>query len=80
MNWDIPTRAPDCRKVDDFWLALRTIPGRTRGRKTDRQGAVSVGRFSRIPEDQHFDAFVARESIRFLKSSVREPAASLLFC
>jgi choline-sulfatase len=33
----------------------------------DRQGPVAVGRVSKLDESDHFDGFVARESIRFLK-------------
>ena len=32
-----------------------------------RQGLVHIGRPSLIPEEQHFESFVARESIRFLR-------------
>lgn len=34
----------------------------------DRKGPVAVGRVSKLEEKDHFDSFVARESIRFLKT------------
>ena len=48
------------RDFDDPWKGVRELD--------DRKGAVHVGRASRIPEDHHFENFVARESIRFLKN------------
>jgi choline-sulfatase len=44
----------------DPWKGLRTSDG--------RKGAVSIGRVSELPEQDHFESFVARESIRFLKN------------
>ena len=52
------------RDFDDPWKGVRELD--------DRKGAVHVGRASRIPEDHHFEDFVARESIRFLKNHGRE--------
>jgi choline-sulfatase len=37
----------------------------------DRQGFVAVGGASKIPEADHFESFVARESVRFLKNHGR---------
>lgn len=44
----------------DPWKGHRT--------RDDRKGAVSNGRISELPEQDHFESFVARESIRFLKN------------
>jgi choline-sulfatase len=59
-------------EIDDFW---RDFGDPWKGvRETDgRQGSVSVGQVSSIPEDQCFDTFVARESIRFLKQHSSRP-------
>ena len=38
----------------------------------DREGFVHVGRVSKIQEQDHFESFVARESVRFLKNHGRQ--------
>ena len=38
-----------------------------------RKGPVHVGRVSELAEEDHFESFVARESIRFLNQHRREP-------
>ena len=48
------------RDFDDPWIGSRELD--------NRQGPVHVGRASKIPERDHFESFVARESIRFLKN------------
>jgi choline-sulfatase len=53
-------------QIDDLWRDFGD-PWKDVREKDDRQGFVSFGRVSKIPEEQQFDAFVARESIRFLK-------------
>lgn len=52
------------RDFDDPWKGVRETD--------DRKGAVHVGRASKIPEDHHFENFVARESIRFLRKHGKE--------
>ena len=47
------------RDFGDPWKGVREID--------DRKGAVHIGRASKIPEQDHFESFVARESVRFLK-------------
>lgn len=47
------------KEAGDPWLEARE--------KDDRQGFVHVGRASKIAERDHFENFVSRESIRFLK-------------
>jgi choline-sulfatase len=37
--------------------------------RDDRQGLISVGRISSLAEEDHFESFVTRESIRFLKNN-----------
>ena len=37
-----------------------------------REGSVAVGRASLLPEEDHFDSFVARESVRFLREYAKE--------
>jgi len=48
------------REEGDPWKGHRTLDG--------REGSVAVGRVSLLPEEDHFDNFVARESVRFLKN------------
>ncbi len=47
------------RDFGDPWNGARELDG--------RKGFVHVGRASKIPERDHFESFVARESIRFLR-------------
>lgn len=44
----------------------------------DRKGSVAVGRPSEIEEQDHFDNFVARESVRFLEEYARSSEPFLL--
>ena len=48
------------RDFDDPWKGAREFDG--------RKSPTHIGRVSKIPEDHHFESFVARESIRFLKN------------
>jgi choline-sulfatase len=52
------------RDEGDPWKAARTLDS--------RQGSVAVGRASEIPEEDHFESFVARETVRFLKNHGRQ--------
>jgi choline-sulfatase len=47
------------REEGDPWMGHRELD--------NREGSVAVGRVSRLEEKDHFDSFVARESVRFLK-------------
>src|SRR5437588_396079 len=38
-----------------------------------RKGALHVGRAAKLPEEDHFESFVARESIKFLKNHGKRP-------
>jgi choline-sulfatase len=48
------------RDYGDPWIGTRELD--------NRKGAVHIGRASQIAERDHFENFVARESIRFLKN------------
>ncbi|HJZ94864.1 MAG TPA: sulfatase-like hydrolase/transferase, partial [Candidatus Solibacter sp.] len=48
------------RDQGDPWKDARTLDA--------REGSVAVGRVSEIPEADHFESFVARETIRFLRT------------
>lgn len=60
-----PNSGSGLPQVDDFW---RDEGDPWKGHRTldHREGAVAVGRPSRLEESDHFDEFIARESIRFL--------------
>jgi choline-sulfatase len=61
------------RDFGDPWKAARTLDS--------RQGSVAVGRASEIPEQDHFDNFVARETVRFLKThGKRQPFFAICSC
>src|SRR5882724_13653215 len=47
------------RDFGDPWKGVRALD--------DRTGPVATGRISKIPEQDHFESFVARESVRFLR-------------
>jgi choline-sulfatase len=66
-----PNSGSGLPQVDDFWRDFGD-PWKNARDIDDREGAVSLGRVSKIPEEQHFDSFVARESIRFLKQHSRQ--------
>ncbi|MBV9083107.1 MAG: sulfatase-like hydrolase/transferase, partial [Acidobacteriaceae bacterium] len=52
------------RDSGDPWEGVRELD--------DRKGPVAVGAVSKIPEPDHFESFVARESIRFLKNHSKD--------
>jgi choline-sulfatase len=52
------------RDAGDPWKGARSLD--------DREGFVHLGRASKIPEQDHFESFVARESVRFLKGHGRQ--------
>jgi choline-sulfatase len=66
-----PNSGSGMPEVDDLW---RDDGDPWRGARTldNRAGAVAVGRASEIPEKDHFESFVARETVRFLKNHGRE--------
>jgi choline-sulfatase len=54
-------------EIDDLW---RDEGDPWKGHRTldNREGSVAVGRVSLLEEKDHFDSFVARESVRFLRN------------
>ena len=52
------------RDKGDPWKGVRTLDG--------REGPVAVGRASEIAEEDHFESFVARETVRFLRTHGRK--------
>jgi choline-sulfatase len=58
-------------QIDDLWRD-EGDPWRGEREKDGREGAVAVGGISRIPEQDQFESFVARESIRFLRTHGRK--------
>ena len=57
-------------QIDDLWRDFGD-PWKGAREIDDREGPVAVGRASKIPEQDHFESFVARETVRFLKSHGR---------
>ncbi len=64
-------------QVDDLW-AEEGDPWKGHRTPDGRLGTVAVGRASLMHERDHFDNFVARESIRFLENYAREDQPFLL--
>lgn len=54
-------------QIDDLWRDSGD-PWLEAREKDNRAGSVHVGQVSKIPENDHFESFVARESARFLKN------------
>ena len=60
-------------QIDDLWRDFGD-PWEGAREKDSREGFVHVGRVSKVPERDHFESFVARESVRFLKNhGARQP-------
>src|SRR6185312_4541948 len=53
-------------EVEDLWASVGD-PWTGHTHLDDRKGAVAVGRVSLLEERDHFDEFVARESVKFIK-------------
>jgi choline-sulfatase len=62
----VPNSGSGLPQIDDLWRGQGDPWKEARERDT-RQGSVHVGRPSNIPEADHFENFVARETIRFLQ-------------
>jgi choline-sulfatase len=60
------------RDFGDPWKGLRDLD--------ERKGPVAIGGISKIPERDHFDSFVARESVRFLKNYGAQQQPFFLIC
>lgn len=54
-------------EIDDLWRDFGD-PWQNHRTLDRREGSVSVGRVSLLEEKDHFDSFVARESVRFLRN------------
>ena len=59
-------------QIDDLWLDAGD-PWDGAREMDDREGPVAVGRASKMAEQDQFESFVARESIRFLKNHGKDP-------
>lgn len=66
-----PNSGSGLPQIDDLWRDDGD-PWRGEREKDGREGAVAVGRVSRIPEEDQFESFVARESVRFLRAHGRK--------
>ncbi|MEG9437763.1 sulfatase-like hydrolase/transferase [Edaphobacter sp. HDX4] len=53
-------------EIDDLWRE-EGDPWKNARHKDEREGSVHVGKVSLLDEKDHFDSFVARESIRYLR-------------
>ncbi|MBS1855617.1 MAG: sulfatase-like hydrolase/transferase [Acidobacteria bacterium] len=66
-----PNSGSGLPQIDDLWRD-EGDPWRDVRENDGRQGSVAVGRVSRIPEQDQFESFVARESVRFLRTHGRK--------
>ncbi|MDE3195698.1 MAG: sulfatase-like hydrolase/transferase [Acidobacteriota bacterium] len=64
-------------QIDDLWRD-EGDPWKGVRERDGREGPVAVGGVSKIPEADHFESFVARESVRFLRRFSRETQPFLL--
>jgi choline-sulfatase len=62
-----PNSGAGLPEIDDLWLE-EGDPWAGHRTPDERKGAVAVGRPSLLDERDHFDNFVARESVRFLEN------------
>jgi choline-sulfatase len=61
------------RDEGDPWKDVRELDS--------RQGSVAVGAVSKMPEEDHFESFVARETIRFLREhGKKQPFFAISSC
>jgi len=74
-----PNSGSGLPQIDDLWRDFGD-PWKGDRDLDDREGSVAVGGVSKIPEQDHFESFVARESIRFLHRYGRQEQPFLLFC
>jgi choline-sulfatase len=62
-----PNSGSGLPQIDDLWRD-HGDPWTGEIETDNRQGLVAVGKISPLAEEDHFESFVARESIRFLKN------------
>jgi choline-sulfatase len=74
-----PNSGSGLPQIDDLWRDFGD-PWAGHRELDDRRGAVAVGGISKIPEQDHFESFVARESIRFLRKQAAQQQPFLLIC
>ena len=66
-------------QIDDLWRDSGD-PWKNDRELDDREGPVATGRASKIPEKDHFESFVARESVRFLRRFRADEQPFFLIC
>jgi choline-sulfatase len=66
-------------EIDDLWRDFGD-PWKGDRDLDDREGSVAVGGVSKIPEEDHFERFVTRESVRFLRKYGHQRQPFLLIC
>lgn len=66
-------------QIDDLWRDYGD-PWKVHRALDDRAGPVATGRISKIPEQDHFESFVARESVRFLRRFRSNEQPFFLIC
>lgn len=61
-----PNSGAGLPEIEDLWAGVGD-PWKGHTNLDNREGSVAVGRVSLLEEKDHFDEFVARESVKFLK-------------
>ncbi|HEX4751100.1 MAG TPA: sulfatase-like hydrolase/transferase [Bryobacteraceae bacterium] len=74
-----PNSGSGLPQIDDLWRDFGD-PWKGDRELDDREGSVAVGGVSKIPEEDHFESFVARESVRFLQRYGKRQQPFLLIC
>jgi choline-sulfatase len=64
---EFPNSGSGLPEIDDLWRE-EGDPWKGHVSQDHREGSVAVGHVSELEEKDHFDSFVARESVRFLKN------------
>lgn len=68
---EFPNSGAGLPQIDGLWKDTGD-PWKNDREPDGRMGPVAVGRVSRIPEQDQFESFVARESVRFLRQHGRD--------
>jgi choline-sulfatase len=74
-----PNSGSGLPQIDDLWRDFGD-PWKGERDLDDREGPVAVGGVSKIPDQDHFESFVARESVRFLHRYGNQQQPFLLIC
>lgn len=72
-----PNSGAGLPQIDSLWQ-IEGDPWKRRLKPDNRLGRAAVGRVSELEEEDHFDNFVARESVRFLEEYARSNEPFLL--